>query len=70
MVLSYMHILKKIYLKNYVTAESDGWLLGGYAFFLIPLYYFLRNFFKRNSSKWPYFNYRRKHCLVAHELLL
>lgn len=33
MLLSYMHILKKIYLKNYVTAESDGWLLGGYAFF-------------------------------------
>jgi len=33
MVLSYMHILKKIFLKNYVTAESDGWLLGGYAFF-------------------------------------
>lgn len=32
-VLSYMHILKKIYLKNYVSAESDGWLLGGYAFF-------------------------------------
>ena len=32
-VLSYLHILKKIYLKNYVTAESDGWLLGGYAFF-------------------------------------
>ncbi len=31
-VLSYMHILKKIFLKNYVTAESDGWLLGGYAF--------------------------------------
>jgi len=24
MVLSYMHILKKIYLKNYITAESDG----------------------------------------------
>lgn len=32
-VLSYMHILKKIYLKNYITSESDGWLLGGYAFF-------------------------------------
>lgn len=32
-VLSYLHILKKIFLKNYVTAESDGWLLGGYAFF-------------------------------------
>jgi hypothetical protein len=26
--------MKKIYLKNYVTAESDGWLLGGYAFFI------------------------------------
>jgi len=24
MVLSYMHILKKVYLKNYVTSESDG----------------------------------------------
>ena len=33
MVLSYMHILKKIYLKNYITSESDGWMLGGYAFF-------------------------------------
>ena len=32
MVLSYMHIMKKIFLKNYVTAESDGWMLGGYAF--------------------------------------
>lgn len=31
-VLSYMHIMKKIYLKNYVTPESDGWLVGGYAF--------------------------------------
>jgi quinol-cytochrome oxidoreductase complex cytochrome b subunit len=32
-VLTYFHILKKIYIKNYVSAESDGWLLGGYAFF-------------------------------------
>jgi quinol-cytochrome oxidoreductase complex cytochrome b subunit len=24
MVLSYMHIMKKIYLKNYVISESDG----------------------------------------------
>jgi len=24
MILSYMHILKKIYLKNYITSESDG----------------------------------------------
>jgi quinol-cytochrome oxidoreductase complex cytochrome b subunit len=31
--LSYLHIFKKIYLKNYVTSESDGWIIGGYAFF-------------------------------------
>jgi quinol-cytochrome oxidoreductase complex cytochrome b subunit len=31
-VLSYLHILKKIYLKNHITSESDGWMLGGYAF--------------------------------------
>jgi len=24
--------MKKIYLKNYVTSESDGWMLGAYAF--------------------------------------
>jgi hypothetical protein len=23
-VLSYIHILKKVYLKNYITSESDG----------------------------------------------
>ena len=33
MVLTYLHILKKVYIKNYIVAESDGWLLGGYAFF-------------------------------------
>jgi len=32
-VFSYLHILKKIHLKNYVTADGDGWILGGYAFF-------------------------------------
>jgi ubiquinol-cytochrome c reductase cytochrome b subunit len=32
-VLSYIHILKKIYIKNYVNTEADGWLIGGYAFF-------------------------------------
>ena len=32
-ILSYLHILKKIFLKNYIAAEPDGWLLGGYAFF-------------------------------------
>ena len=33
MVLTYLHIFKKIYIKNYIVSESDGWLLGGYAFF-------------------------------------
>ena len=32
MLLSYLHIFKKIFLKNHVTTESDGWILGGYAF--------------------------------------
>jgi len=32
MLLSYLHIMKKIYLKNYVVAEADGWIIGGYAF--------------------------------------
>lgn len=30
--LSYLHIVKKLYLKNYVSTEADGWILGGYAF--------------------------------------
>jgi quinol-cytochrome oxidoreductase complex cytochrome b subunit len=33
-VLSYLHILKKIFLKNYITSESEGWALGGYSFLL------------------------------------
>ena len=40
-ILTYLHILKKIYLKNYITAESDGWLLGGYAFFIFHWIVFL-----------------------------
>jgi quinol-cytochrome oxidoreductase complex cytochrome b subunit len=31
-VFSYFHILKKIHLKNFITSDGDGWLLGGYAF--------------------------------------
>jgi hypothetical protein len=46
MILSYLHILKKIFLKNYVTSESDGWLLGGYAFFFFSLYNFPRYIIK------------------------
>lgn len=32
-VFSYLHLLKKIHLKNYVSVDGDGWILGGYAFF-------------------------------------
>lgn len=32
-ILSYFHIIKKLFLKNYINAENDGWMLGGYAFF-------------------------------------
>jgi hypothetical protein len=70
MVLSYMHILKKIYLKNYVTAESDGWLLGGYAFFLISLHYCFRNFSKCYTFKWFNFNYHCKYFLIRFEFYL
>ena len=31
-ILSYFHIMKKFYLKNYITSDSEGWMLGGYAF--------------------------------------
>jgi hypothetical protein len=55
-VLSYMHILKKIYLKNYITSESDGWILGGYAFFLISLHRCFRYFIKCYSPQWLNFN--------------
>jgi quinol-cytochrome oxidoreductase complex cytochrome b subunit len=41
MLLSYMHIFKKLYLKNYIATESDGWLLGGYAFLIFHLIVFL-----------------------------
>ena len=30
--LSYIHIFKKIYLKNYIHVDADGWFVGGYAF--------------------------------------
>lgn len=32
--LSYLHILKKIYLKNYTGGDLDGWFTGAYAFLL------------------------------------
>ena len=39
-VLSYLHILKKIYIKNYIVSDSDGWLIGGYAFFWLHIIVF------------------------------
>jgi hypothetical protein len=30
-VLTYIHILKKLYLKNYINNDGAGWILGGYA---------------------------------------
>jgi ubiquinol-cytochrome c reductase cytochrome b subunit len=32
--LTYAHLLKKIFLKNYITPEVEGWVLGGYSFFI------------------------------------
>ena len=40
-VLTYLHILKKIFIKNYIVSECDGWLLGGYAFFWFHIIVFL-----------------------------
>jgi ubiquinol-cytochrome c reductase cytochrome b subunit len=40
-VLSYLHILKKIYIKNYICTDSDGWLIGGYAFLWLHIIVFL-----------------------------
>ena len=31
-VLSYLHILKKVFIKNYVETDLDGWFTGAYAF--------------------------------------
>lgn len=39
--LSYIHIVKKIYLKNFISSEGDGWLMGGYAFFWFHYIVFL-----------------------------
>lgn len=40
-VLSYQHIFKKIYLKNFVEADADGWFTGAYAFLLYHIVVFL-----------------------------
>jgi hypothetical protein len=70
MVLTYLHILKKIYIKNYIVSESDGWLLGGYAFFLISHNCILWNFPQRYSPQRLNINYRSQHILVPFKLYL
>lgn len=40
-VLSYLHILKKLYLKNYAEGDLDGWFTGAYAFLIYHLVVFL-----------------------------
>lgn len=39
--LSYLHILKKLYLKNYTEGDTDGWFTGAYAFLIYHLVVFL-----------------------------
>lgn len=40
-VLSYLHILKKLYLKNFTEGDVDGWFTGAYAFLVYHLVVFL-----------------------------
>lgn len=39
--LSYLHILKKLYLKNYTEGDTDGWFTGAYAFLIYHVVVFL-----------------------------
>jgi len=40
-VLSYLHIFKKIYIKNFLGADLDGWVTGTYAFLVYHVVVFL-----------------------------
>jgi hypothetical protein len=40
-VLSYLHVFKKIYLKNYAHGDLDGWFTGAYAFLIFHVVVFL-----------------------------
>ena len=40
-VLSYLHITKKILIKNYVGADVDGWVTGAHAFLIFHVVVFL-----------------------------
>jgi quinol-cytochrome oxidoreductase complex cytochrome b subunit len=39
--LSYLHILKKIYIRNYAEGDLEGWFTGAYAFLIYHLVVFL-----------------------------
>lgn len=39
-VLSYMHILKKIWIKNFIKTDVDGWYTGSFAFLVFHLVVF------------------------------
>lgn len=38
--LSYLHILKKIYIKNYARGDLDGWFTGAFAFMIFHIVVF------------------------------
>lgn len=40
-VLSYLHLLKKIYLRNYAEGDLEGWFTGAYAFLIYHAVVFL-----------------------------
>lgn len=40
-VFSYLHILKKIFIKNYVESDLEGWFTGAYAFLVFHAVVFL-----------------------------
>lgn len=40
-VLSYMHIFKKVYIKNFLGGDLDGWISGTYAFLIYHVVVFL-----------------------------
>lgn len=39
--MSYMHLLKKIYIKNFMKSDCDGWITGMYAFLIYHVVVFL-----------------------------
>jgi len=70
-VLSYLHIFKKIYIKNFVGADLEGWVTGTHAFLLYHVVVFLGITLSSNhlgdltltigaNIFWSLFNFRHK----------